>query len=90
VAATTAVVAGTASAVSGSVSHRQQERYASQAQEEAAQQYAAQQYATQQYAAQQPPAPDYAAELEKLARLKQQGLISEEDFEAKKKQILGI
>ena len=32
----------------------------------------------------------YAAELEELARLKEQGLISDADFEAKKKQILGI
>jgi hypothetical protein len=37
-----------------------------------------------------PAQPDYAAELEKLAALKNQGVISEEDFEAKKKQILGI
>jgi hypothetical protein len=34
--------------------------------------------------------PDYAAEIEKLGQLKSQGLISEEEFEAKKKQILGI
>ena len=37
-----------------------------------------------------PAAPDYAAELEKLAGLRDQGVISAEDFEAKKKQILGI
>ena len=37
-----------------------------------------------------PAQPDYAAELEKLNALKTQGIISEEDFEAKKKQILGI
>jgi hypothetical protein len=37
-----------------------------------------------------PAEPDYAAELEKLASLKEQGVISEDDFEAKKKQILGI
>jgi Short C-terminal domain len=44
-----------------------------------------------QYAA-PPPAeePDYAEELQKLATLKNQGVISEEEFEAKKKQILGI
>jgi predicted Zn-dependent peptidase len=35
-------------------------------------------------------APDYAAELEQLAQLKAQGIITEEEFEAKKKQILGI
>ncbi len=37
-----------------------------------------------------PAEPDYAAELEKLAQLKNQGILSEEEFEAKKKQILGI
>jgi hypothetical protein len=37
-----------------------------------------------------PAAPDYAAELEQLAQLKAQGILSEEEFEAKKKQILGI
>jgi Short C-terminal domain len=40
---------------------------------------------------QAPPAqPSYTEELEQLAQLKAQGIISEEDFEAKKKQILGI
>jgi len=37
-----------------------------------------------------PAEPDYAAEIAKLGQLKSQGLISEEEFEAKKKQILGI
>ena len=37
-----------------------------------------------------PQEPDYAEELQKLATLKSQGIISEEEFEAKKKQILGI
>jgi hypothetical protein len=94
VAATTAVVAGTA----GAVSHHQQQKYAAQDQAaydaEMAQQAAAQQAAAQQAAAQQaaaaPAEPDYAAELEKLAQLKNQGILSEEEFEAKKKQILGI
>jgi hypothetical protein len=36
------------------------------------------------------PAPGYAAELEQLARLRDQGVITGEDFEAKKKQLLGI
>jgi membrane protease subunit (stomatin/prohibitin family) len=86
-AATTAVVAGTA----GAVRHHQDQKYARQDQEAYDQQMAAQQQA---YAAQQAPAqpaePDYAAELEKLAQLKNQGIISDEEFEAKKKQILGI
>ena len=84
-AATTAVVAGTA----GAVRHRQDQRYASQDQAEYDQQMAAQQAAAQQAAA-APAAPDYAAELQQLAALKGQGLITEEEFEAKKKQILGI
>jgi hypothetical protein len=37
-----------------------------------------------------PAEPDYAAELEKLAKLRDDGVISAEDFEAKKKQVLGI
>jgi hypothetical protein len=37
-----------------------------------------------------PATPDYAAELEQLAQLKAQGILSEAEFEAKKKQILGI
>jgi Short C-terminal domain len=43
-----------------------------------------------QYAPAAPAAPDYAAELQKLAALKDQGLINDEEFEAKKKQVLGI
>ena len=78
-AATTAVVAGTA----GAVRHRQDQKYARQDQEAYDQEVAAQQMAA-------PPAPDYTAELEQLAQLKAQGILTEEEFEAKKKQILGI
>ena len=92
-AATTAVVAGTA----GAVRHRQDQKYAAQDQAAYDQQMAAQQAAyDQQMAAQQaaapaaPAAPDYAAELEQLAQLKAQGILTDEEFEAKKKQILGI
>ena len=86
-AATTAVVAGTA----GAVRHRQDQKYARQDQEAYEQQMYQQQAAQEQMAAAAAPAePDYAAELEKLAQLKNQGIISEEEFEAKKKQILGI
>jgi membrane protease subunit (stomatin/prohibitin family) len=85
-AATTAVVAGTA----GAVRHRQDQKYASQDQAAYDQQMAAQQAAAQQAAPAAPAEPDYAAELEKLAQLKNQGILSEEEFEAKKKQILGI
>jgi hypothetical protein len=89
VAVGTAVVAGTA----GAVRHHQDQKYAAQdqAQYDAAQQAAyEQQVAAQQAAAAQPAEPDYAAELEKLAQLKAQGIITEEEFEAKKRQILGI
>ena len=82
-AATTAVVAGTA----GAVRHRQEQKYAAQDQAAYDQQMAAQQQAV---AAAAPAEPDYAAELEKLAQLKNQGIINDEEFEAKKKQILGI
>jgi hypothetical protein len=43
-----------------------------------------------QPAASAPAQPDYTAELEQLARLKEQGILTEEEFTAKKKQILGI
>ena len=85
-AATTAVVAGTA----GAVRHRQDQKYAAQDQEAYDQQVAAQPVAAVQAAPAAPAAPDYAAELEQLAQLKAQGILTEEEFEAKKKQILGI
>ena len=34
--------------------------------------------------------PEYMGELERLAQLRDQGIITNEDFEAKKKQLLGI
>jgi Short C-terminal domain len=83
-AATTAVVAGTA----GAVRHRQDQRYAAQDQAQYDQEMAAQQAAQAAPAA--PAQPDYTAELEQLAQLKAQGILTEEEFEAKKKQILGI
>ena len=85
-AATTAVVAGTA----GAVRHKQDQKYAAQDQEAYDQQMAAQQAAAAQAAPAAPAAPDYTAELEQLAQLKAQGILTEEEFEAKKKQILGI
>jgi Short C-terminal domain len=85
-AATTAVVAGTA----GAVRHRQDQKYAAQDQAAYDQQMAAQQAAAAPAAPAAPAEPDYMAELEKLAQLKAQGIISEEEFEAKKKQLLGI
>ena len=74
-AARTAVVAGTATAVSGRVARRQQDKYASQ--EEAA---------APAPAAAAPAEPEYMAELQQLAQLRDQGILSAEEFEAKKKQ----
>jgi hypothetical protein len=85
-AATTAVVAGTA----GAVRHRQDQKYAAQDQEAYDQQVAMQQAAAAQAAPAAPAQPDYAAELEQLAQLKAQGILTDEEFEAKKRQILGI
>ena len=85
-AATTAVVAGTA----GAVRHRQEQKYAAQDQAAYDEQMAAQQMQAPPAAPAAPAAPDYAAELEQLAQLKAQGIITEEEFEAKKRQILGI
>jgi hypothetical protein len=83
----TAVIAGTASAVGGRVQHRQQEKYQAQDQQQYEQQMAA------QAAAAPPPAaaaPDMNAELTQLAQLHQQGILTDEEFAAKKAQILGI
>ena len=91
--ARTAAVAGTATAVRGRVARRQQAKYAEQDAQVAAQRQA---YADQAYAEQAPPPaaaaaePDYTAELERLAKLRDDGVITAEDFDAKKKQLLGI
>jgi hypothetical protein len=89
-AARTAVVAGTATAVSGRVARRQQRKYADQDAEYVQTQAQAAGQGYEQAYEPAPAAPDYAAELEQLAQLKAQGILTEEEFEAKKKQILGI
>jgi hypothetical protein len=96
--ARTAVIAGTATAVSNRVSRRQGERWQTQADAEAYRQGGAAAPAPAQYAepAQYapPPAPEpvdpTTAQLQQLAQLKAQGILTEEEFTAKKKQILGI
>ena len=83
-AARTAVVAGTATAVSGRVARRQNARYEEQD---------AQQYAAQQAAAPPPAAPaedDATAQLQNLANLHAQGVLTDEEFAAGKAKILGI
>lgn len=90
--ARTAVVAGTATAVSGRVARRQAERYA----DRDANIYAERQQAYQHdLEAQAPPAPsgageaDTIAQLKELAELKAQGVLSDEEFAAEKAKILG-
>ncbi len=96
--ARTAVVAGTATAVSNRVSRRQAGRWEQQAQEEQPQQYAQQpQYAPppQQYApppAQAPAADsmdDKIAQLKQLGELHEQGILTDEEFAAQKAKLLG-
>jgi Short C-terminal domain len=89
-AARTAVVAGTATAVSGRVARRQANRYASQDAAYEQQQVAAVQQGMEQAAPAAPAQDDVATQIEELGKLKDQGLLTEEEFAAKKKQILGI
>ena len=84
----TAAIVGTASAVGGAVSHHQQQKYA--AQDAAAaqqQQQPVPQYAPAPAAATEP---DLAGELTQLAQLHTQGILTDEEFAAKKAQLLGI
>jgi hypothetical protein len=88
--ARTAVVAGTATAVSNRVSRRQANRWSSQDQQSYEEQPSQQQQA---YAA-PPPAPaddmdTKLAQLKELGELKSQGVLSEEEFAAQKQRILG-
>jgi hypothetical protein len=78
-AARTAVVAGTATAVSGRVQRRQAARW----DQEDAQQYA-------QEAPPPEPEEDAAAQLQNLAQLHNQGVLTDEEFAAAKAKILGI
>ena len=84
----TAVIAGTATAVSNRVSRRQANRWSQQEEEQYAQQ---RRYAQQQQYAQPPPAraPDPIAQLKDLAELKSQGILTEAEFEAQKAKVLG-
>ena len=87
-AARTAVVAGTATAVSSRVAYRQADKHAAAQQEQAA--------AQQPAAAPAAPAPaapaqdDSMVQLQNLAQLHTQGILSDEEFAAAKAKILGI
>jgi hypothetical protein len=93
--ARTAVIAGTASAVNGRVQRRQAERFATRD----AQIVADRQEAYYQQAGQQPaadtlppsaPAPSIVDQLKDLAGLKEQGILTEEEFAAQKAKILSL
>ena len=93
--ARTAVVAGTATAVSNRVSRRQAGRWAEQEQQQYEHQYYEQQQ-QQQYAP-PPPAPapaapaagdDMIAKLQQLGELRDQGILTDEEFAAQKAKLL--
>lgn len=86
--ARTAVVAGTATAVSGRVQRRQAERFAGRDAQIAAQRQAAYEEQTE---GQQPAAPpaDLVKQLKELAELRDQGILTEDEFAAQKAKILG-
>jgi hypothetical protein len=97
--ARTAVVAGTATAVSGRVQRRQASKYADK---DAAIYAEREQAYQQQVAAQQPPPPaapappapaagqsDMIQQLKDLAELHTQGILTDDEFAAQKAKILG-
>jgi len=96
--ARTAVIAGTASATVRAVDQAGQRRQAAAAQQAYTQEQLAALQANQEALAQQQP--DEAEtddsfdaqliQIQKLSALKDQGLLTEEEFAAKKRQILGI
>jgi hypothetical protein len=77
--ARTAVIAGTATHVSNNVSRRQAARYAEQDAQDVGQNYAP-----------EPTQDDVYVELEKLGQLKNDGILTQEEFDAKKRQLLGL
>ena len=95
--ARTAVVAGTATAVSNRVSRRQAGRWAAQDAYEQQQyqqqpQYQQPQYQQQQYApppaAASPDPDDLIEQLDKLGRLRDSGVLTEAEFQAQKAKLL--
>ena len=90
--ARTAVIAGTATAVSNNVSRRQAGRWAAKEEQQQQQVPQQQQYAEPQYAP-PPPAPANdmdakLAQLKDLGALKEQGVLTEAEFEVQKDRIL--
>ncbi len=79
----TAVIAGTATAVSGRVANRQAEKYAANQPAEPQVQYVEAPPAA-------PSGDDQIEQLEKLGDLHAKGILTDEEFAAKKAQILGL
>ena len=77
----TAVIAGTASAVGGRVQHRQNEKWAAQEQQQAP-------APAPVAAAPAAPAEDPIEQLQKLGKLHEQGILTDEEFAAEKAKIL--
>jgi uncharacterized membrane protein YhiD involved in acid resistance len=75
--ARTAVVAGTATAVSNNVSRRQANKWQAEEQQN-------------QPAYEAPQEDDMTTQLQQIAQLKEQVILTQEEFDDKKKQILGI
>ncbi len=88
-AARTAVVAGTATAVSGRVARRQAARYDEKAQQQAPQ-YEEPAAPQPEPAAAAPQVDSDTAKLQELAQLHSQGVLSDEEFAAAKAKVLGI
>ena len=87
--ARTAVVAGTATAVSGRVARRQNNKWSEQEQAQYEQEQA-QQPAPAPAPAPAPTGGGDVDELKQIADLHAQGILTDEEFAAKKAQILGI
>lgn len=86
--ARTAVVAGTATAVSGGVARRQQAKAEQQADAQAYQQEQAQPAPAPAPAPAAAPATDVVTQLKELAALKDQGILTDDEFAAQKAKIL--
>ena len=83
--ARTAVVAGTATAVSNRVSRRQSNRWSQQEEQQDQQQQAS----APPPAPAAAPAPDTISQLKQLAELKDQGILTDAEFQAQKTKLLG-
>jgi Short C-terminal domain len=89
--ARTAVVAGTATAVSNRVSRRQAGRWAAQEPQYQEPQYQEQYAPPPQYQAPPPPADDtddLIAQLEKLGALRDKGILTDEEFAQQKARLI--